>query len=80
MATGWHRLIPRPDVFRGEGRYRIDAYSEYLPPPRVGWKPYGDHCPDDELFSNRAILSVGTSTSSRKHSNSSPAWCRSPSR
>ena len=33
MATGWHRLIPRPDAFRGPGKYRIDAYSEFLPPP-----------------------------------------------
>jgi hypothetical protein len=50
MASGWHRLIPRPDAFRGEGRYRIDAYSEFMPPPRVGWKPYGNHEPDPNLF------------------------------
>jgi hypothetical protein len=50
MASGWHRLVPRPDVFRGEGRYRIDAYSEFMPPPHIGWKPYGDHEPDTNLF------------------------------
>ena len=50
MPTGWHRLIPHPGVVRAEGKYRIDAYSEFLPPPRVGWKPYGDHGPDTDLF------------------------------
>jgi Peptidase family M28 len=49
-ATGWHRLIPRADSFRSEGKYRIDAYSEFMPPPRVGWKPYGDQTPDPTLF------------------------------
>jgi hypothetical protein len=50
MATGWHRLIPPEDSFRGEGNYRIDAYSEFLPPPRVGWKPYGRCGPNPEIF------------------------------
>lgn len=49
-ANGWHRLIPRPDAFRGEGKYPIDAYSEFMPPPRVGWKAYGDGTPDPFLF------------------------------
>ncbi len=51
MATGWHRLIPPDDCFRGEGNYRLDAYSEFMPPPRVGWKPYGGRGPNPELFS-----------------------------
>jgi hypothetical protein len=51
MSTGWHRLIPPDDCFRGEGNYPLDAYSEFLPPPRVGWKPYGGRGPDPELFS-----------------------------
>jgi hypothetical protein len=50
MAVGWHRLVPRPDVFRKAGKCRIDAYSEFLPAPRVGWKAYGDHQPDSNLF------------------------------
>jgi Peptidase family M28 len=50
MAAGWRRLIPRSDAFRGDGKFRIDAYSEFLPAPRVGWKPYGDHGPDANLF------------------------------
>jgi hypothetical protein len=51
MSSGWHRLIPPDDLFRGEGNYPLDAYSEFLPPPRVGWKPYGGRGPDPELFS-----------------------------
>jgi hypothetical protein len=51
MTTGWHRLIPPDDCFRGAGNYPLDAYSEFLPPPRVGWKPYGGRGPDPELFS-----------------------------
>jgi hypothetical protein len=51
MALGWQKLIPAPDLFHGAGNYRIDAYSEFLPAPRVGWKPYGDGAPDPELFS-----------------------------
>jgi hypothetical protein len=50
MTTGWQRLIPPDDCFRGAGRYPLDAYSEFLPPPRLGWKPYGGRGPDLELF------------------------------
>jgi hypothetical protein len=39
--AGWPVLIPRADAFQGSDTFRIDAYSEYVPPPRVGWKPYG---------------------------------------
>jgi hypothetical protein len=49
-ATGWHRLIPPDDLYRGEGRYPIDAYSEFLPAPRLRWKPYLGHQTDTELF------------------------------
>ncbi|HEY1381814.1 MAG TPA: M28 family peptidase [Gemmataceae bacterium] len=49
-SAGWKQLIPPADWFRGPGRYPIDAYSEFMPPPRVGWKPYGDHVPDAQLF------------------------------
>lgn len=50
MPAGWHKLIPPDDCFRRENAYRIDAYSEFLPAPQVGWKPYGSHVPDPELF------------------------------
>ncbi len=50
-AVGWQRLIPRDDCFVGEGKFRIDAYSEFQQAPRVGWKPYGGQGVDPELFS-----------------------------
>ena len=52
MATGWQKLIPPPGCFHGAENFRIDAYSEFLPPPRVGWKPYGGGEPDPELFAD----------------------------
>ncbi len=39
--VGWSRLIPAEDTFSGADAFRIPAYSEFMPPPRVGWKPYG---------------------------------------
>src|SRR5206468_4874495 len=45
-----HRLLPPDDLYRGESRYPIPAYSEYMPAPPVGWKPYGGRGPDPELF------------------------------
>jgi hypothetical protein len=48
--AGWQQLIPPADHYRGAGRYPIDAYSEFMPPPRLGWKPYGGESPDVQLF------------------------------
>ncbi len=41
MHHGWQRLIAEPGVFRGEGRFPIAAYSEFMPPPRIAIKPSG---------------------------------------
>jgi hypothetical protein len=49
-SIGWRKLIPAANVFRGKGRYPIDAYSEFMPPPRLGWKPYASEPPDPQLF------------------------------
>src|SRR5262249_50694599 len=38
--VGWQRLLAGAPWFRGEGSYPIAAYSEFMPPPRVGRKPY----------------------------------------
>jgi len=38
---GWQRLldnVPRPSK---PGSLPIPAYSEFMPPPRIAWKPYG---------------------------------------
>src|SRR5262252_1120855 len=49
--AGWSRLIPRENCFQGPGKYSIEAYSEFMPPPRVGWKPYGALPVNPHLFS-----------------------------
>jgi len=49
--AGWSKLIPGDDGFHGSGAFRIDAYSEFMPPPRVGWKPYGPVPVNAQLFS-----------------------------
>jgi hypothetical protein len=36
---GWSELIPKNGKGLGKS-FRIAAYSEFMPPPRVGWKPY----------------------------------------
>jgi hypothetical protein len=38
---GWKRLAAGAAWYRGAGRYPIAAYSEFMPPPRLGEKPYG---------------------------------------
>jgi hypothetical protein len=48
--VGWKQLIPPDSWCRGPGRYPIDAYSEFMPPPRLGVKPYGNNEPNPQLF------------------------------
>src|SRR5262249_43835176 len=43
--------IPPKSPYIGEGKYRIDAYSEFMPAPRLAWKPYGAQPIDPEIFS-----------------------------
>jgi hypothetical protein len=49
-AAGWKQLIPSANVYRGAGRYPIEAYSEFMPPPRLAWKPYRGNQIDALLF------------------------------
>jgi hypothetical protein len=39
--SGWTELLAGAPWFQGPGQFPIAAYSEYLPPPRPGAKPYG---------------------------------------
>ncbi len=48
-GDGWSRLLEGYPWFEGEGRYPIPAYSEFMPPPRLGCAPYGGT--DPWLFS-----------------------------
>jgi hypothetical protein len=40
-ATGWKQLLDGWPWFRGEGRFPLPAYSEFMPPPYLVCKPYG---------------------------------------
>jgi hypothetical protein len=41
FRTGWKRLLADADWCRGNGRFPLRAYSEFVPPPWVGVKPFG---------------------------------------
>src|SRR5262249_1134201 len=49
--VGWSKLIPDENSRHGSIALRIDAYSEFVPAPRVGWKPYGHGPAYGQLFS-----------------------------
>ncbi|HUY36201.1 MAG TPA: M28 family peptidase [Pirellulales bacterium] len=38
---GWKQLLSGTPWYVGEGKYPIAAYSEFMPPPRLGRKPCG---------------------------------------
>ncbi len=40
-SPGWKQLIAGYPWFEGAGSYPIPAYSEFMPPPRLGRSPYG---------------------------------------
>jgi hypothetical protein len=39
-SVGWKKLIKGHPWFSGKGKYPIAAYSEFMPPPRLGCSPY----------------------------------------
>jgi len=41
VQQGWKQLFSEPPGHVGEERYPIAAYSEFMPPPRLGRKPGG---------------------------------------
>jgi hypothetical protein len=43
--NGWKRLYSGMPWFRGPDRFPIAAYSEFIPPPRLGAKPYDEAPP-----------------------------------
>jgi hypothetical protein len=49
--VGWSKLIPDNNRLQGPDAFHINAYSEFMPPPRVGWKPYGPVPVNSYLFS-----------------------------
>lgn len=39
--SGWEQLLHGYPWFAAEGRFPLPAYSEFMPPPRLGLSPYG---------------------------------------
>ena len=48
VPSGWKKLIAGYPWFRCNDCYPIPAYSEFMPPPRLGYKPYGK--PDNRIL------------------------------
>ncbi len=42
LQVGWPRLLEGYPWFGREGQFYLPAYSEFMPPPRVGRLPYAD--------------------------------------
>ena len=40
-TNGWKKFLTGYPWFRCKGCYTVTAYSEFMPPPRLGIKPYG---------------------------------------
>jgi hypothetical protein len=48
VHSGWKKLIAGYPWFRCNDCYPIPAYSEFMPPPHLGYKPYGK--PDSRIL------------------------------
>ncbi len=44
-TAGWKKLIEGYPWFQGQGQFPLPAYSEFMPPPRLGLRPYGEKDP-----------------------------------
>ena len=42
---GWPRLLANLPRYGVKVRFPLPAYSEFMPPPRIGWRPYDKHHP-----------------------------------
>ncbi len=53
-SKGWKQLLAGAPWFQRPGAFPVEAYSEFVPPPRLGPKPYGttgiDPRPERDLF------------------------------
>lgn len=41
----WHQLLSNLPRYRGNDHFHLPAYSEFMPPPRIGWRPCDPHHP-----------------------------------
>jgi len=42
---GWEKLLTDLPKYGAKARFPIAAYSEFMPPPRIGWRPYDTNHP-----------------------------------
>ncbi len=52
-SPGWQKLISGYPWFRSKGSYPIPAYSEFMPSPMLGYKPYGE--PDHGILNENDL-------------------------
>jgi hypothetical protein len=55
---GWDRLLADVPDYQGRGRFPIAAYSEFMPPPRIGWRPYGANPPSPQNAADPYVWQV----------------------
>src|SRR5271157_4944209 len=76
MREGWDLLLEEADGAAGQRVAQLRAYSEFMPGPRVGWKPCGEpnasvRSPGDPLgynvseFEQRLEISPGVARIAR---------------
>jgi hypothetical protein len=53
-SQGWKKFMEGYPWFSCRGCYPITAYSEFMPPPRLGCKPYGK--PDQRILSDEDLF------------------------
>lgn len=63
--SGWEKIKTGFPWFESEGNFPLPAYSEFMPPPRLGIKPYGEtdfilHDPADNFGINISELDEET--------------------
>ena len=51
-TVGWRQLVEDASFLGGDRKFPIAAYSEFMPPPRIGIKPYGSFELDSPLADN----------------------------
>ncbi len=49
LAAGWPFILESVTRLRGAGRFSLPAYSEFMPPPRLGVKPTGQIDPTVDM-------------------------------
>jgi hypothetical protein len=54
VPSGWQKMLKNYPWFNCRGCYPIAAYSEFMPPPRLGYKPYGK--PDHRILDENDLF------------------------